>query len=721
MPGAGAKQPDPVENSETGTLPFVGREDEIARFLEILANPAGQAIVVSGQAGMGKTWLVNRLASIAEAHAELTCRAIRFEVTPDDSVASTLELILSHAKDAAESAAGFLEVTDRGRKQLKAIMGLLPKGDKLTELIGVLGSEAKGHLRNKFLDVLRALSKRIPDNARAIFVIDPEKLMHPESADSWRIIVKGLPEKVLFMFAQRPQDALVSDNGFLALPNVHRVPGAPAGLYTLDEQSVDEMVEFAAPLIEAPIDGVREAVGRYDGHPYAVAAALGLIADGRALDQLPVDPTGEQIAATQWDQVCTKHGEDAIKVFEAMAVLAEPAPLDTVDVVAAVDRVRRTQLLADRFLGSLVREEGDGWRIYHVILADHVRERLENDNGAERYHRRAIDLFRESLRLSREEQTAPDALAARRLAVHVRYVDGAEAFAQTFVRECGQALITLGLLDTFISESLRILDLPELDLAMEAAVRGNLGGIHQRRGELDQAEVMYRKALKFSQKLGWLEGLADLYGNLGLIHDHRGELDEAEAMHRKALAIHEKLGWLEGVARVSGNLGLIHQERGELDEAKAMHTKALEINEKLGRLEGMAREYSNLGVIHRKRGELDEAEAMQSKALQINEKLGRLEGMANQYGNLGLIHQERGELDEAEAMHKKALEIEEKLGRLEGMAHDYSNIGVVYESRGDTYGARENWIKAQDLYTRAQMPHMAEERQGWIDALAESE
>lgn len=495
MPGAGAGQSVGAEGGGTGTLPFVGRKDEIARFLEILEDSAGQAIVVSGQAGMGKTWLVNRLASIAEAHAELMCRATRFEVTPDDSVTSTLELILSQAKDAAESAAGLFEVTDRRRKKLKALMGLVPKGDKLTELIGVLGSEAKGHLRNKFLDVLRALSKRMPANARAIFVIDPEKLMHPASADSWRIIVKGLPPKVLFVFAHRPQDALVSDKAFLALPNVHRVPGAADGLYTLDEQSVEEMVDFAAPRIAAPLDEVRKAVARYDGHPYAVGAALGLIVDGRPLDELPVDPTGERIAATQWDQVCTKHGGDAMKVFEAMAVLQEPAPLETVDVVAAVERVRRTQLLADRFLKSLVRAEGDGWRIYHVILADHVRERLEKENGAEPYHRRAIDLFSESLRVSREEQTAPDALAARRLAVHVRHADGNEAFADTFVNECGEALITLGLLDTFINESFRILDLPELDLAMECQVRGNLGGVHLRRGELDEAEVMCRKAL----------------------------------------------------------------------------------------------------------------------------------------------------------------------------------------------------------------------------------
>ncbi len=51
MPGAGVGQPVGVEGGGTGSLPFVGRADEIARFREILEDPAGQAIVVSGQAG----------------------------------------------------------------------------------------------------------------------------------------------------------------------------------------------------------------------------------------------------------------------------------------------------------------------------------------------------------------------------------------------------------------------------------------------------------------------------------------------------------------------------------------------------------------------------------------------------------------------------------------------------------------------------------------------
>ena len=38
-----------------GTI-FVGRKAELEQFKEILKNPKGQAVLVVGQVGMGKTW-----------------------------------------------------------------------------------------------------------------------------------------------------------------------------------------------------------------------------------------------------------------------------------------------------------------------------------------------------------------------------------------------------------------------------------------------------------------------------------------------------------------------------------------------------------------------------------------------------------------------------------------------------------------------------------------
>ena len=60
--------------------------------------------------------------------------------------------------------------------------------------------------------------------------------------------------------------------------------------------------------MKLPIDDVRQALRKYNGHPYAIPAAINLIIDGLPLDELPGDPTPPKIAATQWARICDQHG-----------------------------------------------------------------------------------------------------------------------------------------------------------------------------------------------------------------------------------------------------------------------------------------------------------------------------------------------------------------------------------------------------------------------------
>jgi len=50
---------------------FVGRKEELEQFKKILQDPKGQAILVTGQAGMGKTFLVNKMAETAQNKVDL--------------------------------------------------------------------------------------------------------------------------------------------------------------------------------------------------------------------------------------------------------------------------------------------------------------------------------------------------------------------------------------------------------------------------------------------------------------------------------------------------------------------------------------------------------------------------------------------------------------------------------------------------------------------------
>jgi tetratricopeptide (TPR) repeat protein len=722
---------------------FVGRKQELARFKEVLADPAGQAVVVVGQAGMGKTWLINKMAKIATNDGQLKCGWVRYEVTPTDTVDSTMALMIDNAFEAGQVEEGSFDGTPGRLEQWRAFLNVFNIGD----LVMSLRRDPQRNTRDQFIERLRLISKCMSDKGRAIFVIDPEKYMQPDSEQSWALVVKDLPDRIKLVFAQRTEDVLVESETFGRLRNVVYIPENWLG--ELGEGEVEELLDLRAGEVGASEKELREALADYKGHPFAIQAALDLVKAGTKPAQLPQDPSG--IAQAQWKKL-SSIDKDAIRLFKAYAIWEVGVPGEVVEVVSGLDPDTHQHLLADKYLSGLLRDEADGRRIYHAILADYIVGQIGEDEKT-KYHARAVDIYRKRLKAD----VKPDALTAVRLAEHVLKAEGKEAFVEVFINECTPPLLNLGLLDAAISLSERALEMVEDESEEKAALSGNLGLIYRKRGELDKAEEMHKKSLAIEKKLGRLEGMANqygnlgniyykrgeldkaeemflrvlkiedklgrpdsranAYGNLGLIYRTRGDLDKAEEMHKKSLAIEEKLGRLEGMASDYGNLGLIYRTRGELDKAEEMLNKALEIDKKLGRLEGMASDYGNLGVIEQTRGELDKAEKMHNKALELNEKLGRLEGMASQYGNLGLIYQTRGDLDKAEEMHKKSLAIEEKLGRLEGMANQYGNLGAVYEERGDKKRAGEFWEQSRDLYEKIGMPHMVKKVQGWIDGL----
>jgi tetratricopeptide (TPR) repeat protein len=412
----------------------------------------------------------------------------------------------------------------------------------------------------------------------------------------------------------------------------------------------------------------------------------------------------------------SNRSEDAIRLFKGYAILEVGVPVEVVEEVSEIDSNTRQHLMADKYIRGLLREEGEGKRIYHAILADYILEQIGEDEKKE-YHSRAVEVYRGKLEKAEKEQIRPDALAAMRLAEHVLAVEGKEAFVYACAYETYIPLQTLGLLDVALEISMRALDMVREDSKEQAAVLCIIGLIYRNKGNFDEAEKMHFMALKIEKEGNREEGMALEYGNLGVIYQIRGELDKAEEMHKKSLEIEKKLWHLEGMASEYGNLGNIYRMRSDFEKAKKMYNRVLEIEEKLGRPDSIALAYGNLGLIYKTRGELDKAEEMHLKSLKIKEKLGLQQGISISYGNLGNVYYMRGELNKAEKMHKKALEIDEKIDNLEGVARHSSNLGLVYQKRGDIGKAKEYWEQALGLYKKIGMPHRVEKVEGWIEGL----
>ncbi len=705
---------------------FVGREAEIKRFRHLLDTGSGRAVVIVGQQGMGKTTLAERLLEEAAQHPTLDCRSLWYEVTRLDTVDALMERMLEGAFAGADVHGSFVPSEQR-RKQWKALLRFVPGYEEVEGLLETLKQQLTLPPWERFARVLHEISTRLEEHQRVLFVVDPEKYMKEGSAEAWRVLVRRLPDKVVVVLPQRPEDELASSREFLRLPNVERLP--KGRLPALSEEAAGELVDLVAPGLEFPVDEVRAAVARYDGHPYALGAALGLLQEAEATPEtLPADP--DDLAREQWERISQESAE-TLRVFKAYAVLEVAVPAAVVRDVAEVSAEELNSLYGHPYFSGLLREFEDGYRrIYHSLLAEHVLRELDDESKA--YHGRARDTWRQRL----EESEPKDALAAQRLPEHVLVVDGEAAFAEVVAltsapilrqlgllqedlallqrartctepgsttewqvpNELGYVAMTRGHLEQAVKHFQEVMKLAgDHNLGAQATASSNLGLIYRTRGDLDDSEKMHLKALEIFKKLERREGIATQYGNLGLIYLTRGDLDDAEKMHIKALETFKQLEEREGTANQYGNLGLIYLTRGDLDKAEKMLLKALEIYEQLGRREGMGSQYSNLGVIYRTRGDLDKAEKMHMKALQISETFGFSELTANQYGNLGLIYRTRGDLDGAEKMFLKALKIDKQLGKQEGMASQYGNLGLIYRTRGDLDGAEEMFLKALEI------------------------
>ncbi len=263
---------------------FVGREDELKQFKEVLEDPQGQAVIVVGQAGMGKTFLVNKMAEIAAIHPDLKCGYVRYEVTPTDFVDTTMSLMMDNAFDAAQITEDSFAGTEKRLEQWRAFLNVFNLGD----LVLSLRRDPAKHTRDQFLERLNLISKKMPENGRAIFIIDPEKYMQKDSDQSWAIVVKQLPEKIKFVFAQRNEDVLVESETFNSLDNVVCIPQNNLG--ELDESAVDELIKLESANIKYPISEIKKVISGYKGHPYAIGAALELLKAGVKLEELPKRP-----------------------------------------------------------------------------------------------------------------------------------------------------------------------------------------------------------------------------------------------------------------------------------------------------------------------------------------------------------------------------------------------------------------------------------------------
>jgi tetratricopeptide (TPR) repeat protein len=165
-----------------------------------------------------------------------------------------------------------------------------------------------------------------------------------------------------------------------------------------------------------------------------------------------------------------------------------------------------------------------------------------------------------------------------------------------------------------------------------AAIHGNIGAIHARRGRVQDALTSYRKAAQLDPDSG------DTRFNLGTALAAAGRLVEASMALRRATEIDPSS------AEAWANLGNVYLDLEKPDEARGPLERAL-------RLKPTALVHNSLGTLHFDKGELDLAQRHFESAIRLEP------GYDAAYVNLGHVFSRRGDRQRALDMFREAARV----------------------------------------------------------------
>ncbi|MGA2826055.1 MAG: CHAT domain-containing protein [Streptosporangiaceae bacterium] len=183
------------------------------------------------------------------------------------------------------------------------------------------------------------------------------------------------------------------------------------------------------------------------------------------------------------------------------------------------------------------------------------------------------------------------------------------------------------------------------------------------RGELAQAEQLFRQAHQLFAAGGSELEAAAAMGSIADIAYQRGDYDEALRIRREvALPVYERLGDTRETALTWGKIADIAYQRGDYDEAAELQRKRLEVNKQLGDLDGTAAADWDLARIDLTRQDYKSALPRLIESFQILGHLQRPDGIATVGITLGQLLMAAGQTDSARQALGDSLAAATKLG-----------------------------------------------------------
>lgn len=720
-----------------------GRDEEIARLEEAWRSAClgdGRTVVVVGEAGVGKSRLVDDFAARLEAAGDApgfvfgsyppggaatgprAFSAAFLDYLGEDVLEARLERLLPGAPELVRTFAAFLR-------------GVPLPGDRI-------GPDAIASL---FIDLARALARERP----LLVLVDDLHFAPDEGRSLFTAMAHAIAgDPILLVGTTRPAG---ESEGFAPL---RRLPHA--SFLTLDRLETNDVAALLRDALgsETTAEALREQVmTSSDGNPWIVFEILGGLSEAGILlrgedgsTSLAADVGRLRIPGSVRDLVRARVsavGDEEREILEVAACCGfrfEP------DLVARA--ANREHLRTLRNLSAVERRHGVVRSLGRYFQFDHhqVQETLYEELSIplrEEYHAAIARAWLEREHAAGREPAQVTGDAACTVAGHLlRGGRGDEA--RPFLEPALSFLES-----TFRND--RALDLAELALSLPALLEGkDRAGILARKGRIlmllgrPGAEGAFLEAVRLFDaagevvagvearrelgRLAWQAGRSEeaiellsatletarrvgnpaleggLLGDLGNVHAHTGRYEEALEYHRMHREVARRAGDRAGEASAIGNLAVAAFERGDFEEARREYEVCLPIFREQGVRRGECVATGNLGLVQLELGRFDAAAACFDAHLELSRAIGYRRGQAMAIGNRGLVHQARGLFARALDDYDQQLRIFREIGDRIGEGSGRQMQGDIFAALGDREAGRDTLEEALRIHEALDFP-----------------
>jgi DNA-binding CsgD family transcriptional regulator len=676
---------------------LVGRHAERARLedaLERARRGDGSIVLLSGEAGVGKTRLAAELAAAARGARVLRGASSQGATAPYGPVVAALR--------------GHL------RRDPGAFDGCGPLRAQLALLLPELGDPAPAADRPTLFEALRCAFSQVAAGTHALVVLDDMQWSDEATLEVIAALAEPLRELPLVIVAAYRSDGLARDHGIRRLRNDLRRKGRldELVLRPLDLDATAELLAHA--LGEPPAPSLARAIhDRTEGIPFFVeelAAALrvsGALHAGRR----GLEPAGDgdvPLPDTVRDAVLVGAAELSSAARAAADVAAVAGEAFDTDIVASLSSDHGLSELLER---GLVREEPSGGGAFRHALA---REALYADVPWMRrraLHRALAEALeaaggqsREIARHwlgAREGERAREALlpaAAESEAVHA-YRDAADASRQALDLwpDSGDDERRAGVLERYARCSQLAGELTDAGrawrelVALRSAAGDGLGAAGAQRGLAAAQELAGDREAAFAAR----RAAAEAYAASGSSADAAVELlamanqRRQAARHREAIdlaraarAAAQSAGRVDLRIRALGLEGLAQAKHGEYHDGLEMVRSGLALALEHDLTAVAAELYQRLSVTLYESADLRRAEEALDTALQLCRAGGDAGTEVACVTCIAYVLRERGEWRRAAAMSRELIAARTAVFVAEGL------LGAIHAFEGKLSSAR---------------------------------